>query len=89
MVPLCACGRKSFRRGLCVTCYRKARAGGTILISQQRTRSDVVEDVEWLIKNGEHHPETIACRVGYRSPASLYTALRRAGREDLITQLHR
>ena len=44
----------------------------------------VVEDVEWLLTTGELHPESVAHRTGYRTAASLYAALRRAERRDLI-----
>lgn len=49
----------------------------------------VIEDVAWLIASGEHHPETIARRVGYRHAASLYAMLRRHKRGDLIAQFWR
>jgi len=85
----CACGRQPFRRGLCVTCYRHARHDGTIPLTHQRRRADVVEDVTWLLKTGETHPETVAHRAGYRTTDSLYAALRRAGRRDLIERLQK
>ena len=42
----------------------------------------IIEDAEWII--GTDHPESVARRVGYRSTAHLYDALRRWGRQDLV-----
>lgn len=55
----------------------------------QRSRQDVVEDVEWLLGTGETHPEAVANRLGYRTTGSLYRALHRADRGDLVDQLRR
>ncbi len=48
---------------------------------------DVVDDVEWLLDAGETHPDTITARLDYTSRNSLYSALKRAGRDDLIDKL--
>ena len=45
-------------------------------------RLRVTEDAEWIV--GTDHPEHIAYRLGYRSTAHLYDALRRWGRQDLV-----
>ena len=82
-----ACGRRSFRRGLCITCYRHARTRGLIDVKTLRRHQDVVDDVEWLLDAGETHPDTITARLDYTSRNSLYSALKRAGRDDLIDKL--
>lgn len=82
----------TFRRGLCVTCYRHARRDGTITLHPLRPATAVVEDVEWMIATGETHPEAIATRLGYLGPAgpdSLRRALHRGGRPDLAARLNR
>ena len=83
----CPCGRPAWRRGLCVTCYRHARQNNLIELTPQRHRFDVAEDVEWMIDSGERHPEAVATRLGYRNIASLYRALHRANRGDLVDKL--
>lgn len=83
----CPCGLKAWRRGLCVTCYRHARQHNLIPLTPQRRRADVAEDVEWMITSGERHPEAVATRLGYRNTDSLYRALHRADRGDLVDRL--
>ncbi|MDO5535209.1 MAG: hypothetical protein Q4F65_11225 [Propionibacteriaceae bacterium] len=86
---VCPCGRPVSRRGLCVTCYRRAREQRSISFTPHRDHADVVEDVEWMLTAGETHPEAIARRLGYAGPDSLYKALHRADRGDLVDQLTR
>lgn len=50
-------------------------------------RNAIVEDAEWIAETGGGFVEA-ARRIGLRV-ASLDTALRRAGRADLITRLRR
>lgn len=52
-----------------------------------RRNPHVVEDVEWLLAAGETHPDAIFPRLGYATRRGLYLALRRAGRQDLISKL--
>lgn len=48
-------------------------------------RSDLIEDIEWLIATGETHPETLARRAGWTGTfEALDRYLRRAHRADLI-----
>ena len=79
----CPCGGLAVVRGLCTTCQQKLAATPGPPPGQ-RPSAVVVEDVEWLLETGETHPETVAIRCGYRHVDSLYVALRRAGRDDLI-----
>lgn len=60
----------------------KNRAAGEI------RRAALVEDAEFLVRNGEH-PENAAKRLGYNNFQALARALERANRTDLITGLYR
>ncbi len=78
-----SCGqRPPFRRGLCTSCYR-----GAARVQHWTPVAHLIENLEWMLATGETHPEMLTLRLGYTAPTSIYRALRRAGRTDLIDAL--
>ena len=51
-------------------------------------RRALIEDVEWMVFNGETHAEAVARRMG-SNPDALKRRLERCGRYDLIGMISR
>lgn len=88
MKPLCAKDRKhggAACRGMCMPCYERERRNGTLEYHPRRYRraTDVLEDCEWLRRQGLGRDE-IAARLGYRSRAGLDQVLYRASRRGVL-----
>ena len=75
------CDKPQRARQMCTTHYNRV-VSGRDLPGSRPTSERVIEDVEWIA--GTDDPDSIATRCGFSGRKSLYDALRRWDRQDLV-----
>ena len=75
------CDKPQRARQMCTTHYNRVVSGRDLGDPHPQSER-VIEDVEWIA--GTDDPDSIATRCGFSGRKSLYDALRRWGRQDLV-----
>lgn len=84
VLPACTvdgCTKPQRCRKMCMTHYHRLMAGRDLGDPHPQSER-VIEDVEWIA--GTDDPDSIATRCGFSGRKSLYDALRRWDRQDLV-----